>query len=238
MDLHIRGEIRAYFKHSIEYGLENLKTSRHVEKYDEAPRHVEKIWPCTPTWSCVVFSLKNSLPSQRLEFTSWYRKIAISGKNVLLQKILGFPCWWKTGRRPQWRTAFPTNASSNEAQTKGTGKTSQTTPTSKGTADSFRWQSELICKFLWKMIMSTMSNSLVPISNSSSFQLGCLSKNPMAIRTSEVAHTEQAAIMGSNLLIHLHSNPFLREKKTHHSKFFKTFLFYTLRIFCATFSCR
>lgn len=43
MDLHIRGEIRAYFKHSIEYGLENLKTSRHVEKYDEAPRHVEKI---------------------------------------------------------------------------------------------------------------------------------------------------------------------------------------------------
>ena len=42
MDLHIRGEIRAYFKHSIEYGLENLKPPAMLRNMTKHPAMLKK----------------------------------------------------------------------------------------------------------------------------------------------------------------------------------------------------
>jgi hypothetical protein len=49
--------------------------------------------------------------------------------------------------------------------------------------------------------------------NSGSLKLGCLRKDPMPICASEISNAKEAAIVCPNLLVHLHSNPFLESRR-------------------------
>ena len=63
--------------------------------------------------------------------------------------------------------------------------------------------------------------------NSGSFKLGCLRKDPMPICASEISNTEEAAIVRPNLLVHLHSNPFLESDTSHQVQHTHRYTMYT-----------